>query len=89
MPRETLEDKAKRVLVEGRLQVIRIDPDGNILARVHGLSGAHYVCGFVTEEGRAGCTCKASSDFGRECYHLRALWMVVSRPEIKRLRRSA
>lgn len=89
MSRVTLDDKARRVLADGRLQIERVLPDGSIVAKVHGLSGAHYVCGYVPEQGRAGCTCKASREFGRECYHLRALWMVVARPEIKRMRRAS
>jgi hypothetical protein len=87
--RETLDDKARRVLAEGRLRVRLVADDGYVIAEVRGLSGAVYTCGYLPAEQRAGCTCKASREFGRECYHLRALWLVVPRPDIKRLRRTA
>lgn len=89
MARETLDEKARRVLTEGRLQIRLVSDSGMVIAAVRGLSGAVYTCGFLPDEHRAGCTCKASREFGRECYHLRALWMVVPRPDIQRLRRTA
>ncbi len=89
MPRETIEDKAHRALTEGRLRVRVVAEDGLIVAEVHSFSGAEYTCGYLPTEQRAGCTCKASREFGRECWHLKTLWMVVARPEIKRMRRTA
>ena len=89
MGRETADDKARRTVTEGRLQIRLVSDSGLVIATVRGLSGASYICGYVPEEQRAGCTCKASSEFGRECYHLKALWLVVPRPDIKRMRRTA
>ena len=79
MVRESAEAKARRYLLEGRLQVERVD-EGTIRARCRG-GGAVYELGFDDigawePEGCWWCSCPA---FGR-CAHLVALQLVTVRP---------
>ena len=83
---ETLDARAKRLLTEGRLTIRHVDADGLVIAEAHGFSGARYSLGYLPAEKRAGCTCEAGK-FGRECTHMKALWLVVNRPaDIKRIK---
>jgi uncharacterized Zn finger protein len=68
--RENVTAKAVRILTEGRISVIRVDPDG-VLALVRGDTAAIYT---VTFNGtRWDCTCPA---LGR-CSHAFAVQRVV------------
>lgn len=73
MSREDASMKARRLLVEGRLVVGRVDRS-EIEASCRGDSGAVYRLGFAS--GRWFCTCPAF----RECSHLKCLWLVTIRP---------
>jgi hypothetical protein len=75
MPRETLEAKALRLLVEGRLLVLLVDAE-HIEARVRG-SDAEHVTGY--RRGGWWCSCQAHR-FGRRCSHIAALQLVTVRP---------
>jgi hypothetical protein len=77
---ETKEQKAARYITERRLTVTRADPDGIVLANCRGDGGEIYTLGWdPAGRGRWGCTCEANHDFHRECSHIVALRMVVSR----------
>lgn len=81
MPVETKEAKAHKILTEGRLIIERVEPDGGlVVAHCRGMSGEVYTLGFDARgRGRWGCTCEASAEFHRECSHIVALRLVVSR----------
>lgn len=80
------DEKAQKILIEGRLLVERVDPrSGLIVASCRGFSGAIYKLGFdptmPPKSTRAWrCTCTASATFSRRCSHLRALMLVTVRP---------
>lgn len=78
----TKEQKAHKILAEGRLQVERIDHDrGVIVASCRGLSdGNVYALGYRADRDKWGCTCEASRDFHRVCSHLVALQLVTVKP---------
>ena len=63
--------KAMRLLVTGRLRVLRLDA-GFIAAECRGDSGHIYKLGW--DGNLWTCSCPARSD----CSHLNALWAVVS-----------
>ena len=64
-------EKADRLLLEGRLRVVRVD-GSLIVAECRGDSGVVYE---LTHAGaRWTCSCPARTD----CSHLRALWRVVA-----------
>jgi hypothetical protein len=63
--------KAARLLVTGRLRVLRVD-EGFISAECRGDSGEVYTLGF--HEQHWMCSCPARTD----CSHLNALWAVVA-----------
>lgn len=75
------EEKAHRLLAEGRLTIERVD-GGVIVASCRGYSGGEiYRLGFDPRDGGEWrCTCEASSKFRRRCSHLIALQLVVVRP---------
>ncbi len=73
--RENAALKARRLLVEGRLVVRRID-DGAIEATVRGDSARIYRVGFDAIHNRWWCTCPA---VGR-CSHCAALMLVTLEP---------
>lgn len=77
----TAEDKAHRLLAEGRLTIERVD-SGIIVASCRGYSGGDvYKLGFDPREGgQWRCTCEANSTFRRRCSHLIALQLVTVRP---------
>jgi hypothetical protein len=84
MTRQTLAEKAVRLLVEGRLRVVLVDAE-RVEARVCGSEAEHSV-GY--ERGGWWCGCKAHR-FGRRCSHLAALQLVTVRPSRERPAASA
>ena len=82
MPRESADDKARRLLTEGRITIMAVDPDAraSVVAEAKGDSGAVYALGFDRSTNGWRCTCEAASKFGRRCSHLRALQLVTVRP---------
>lgn len=77
---ETKEQKAQRYLSERRLIITHVVPDGKVVATCRGDGGEVYNLGWDPRgRGRWGCTCEANADFHRECSHLIALKMVVTR----------
>jgi uncharacterized Zn finger protein len=71
---ERAADKARRLLTEGRLMVIEINPHtGYVHARCRGDSGKLYDLGRDPHKGQWRCTCEARG----ECSHLQALKLVV------------
>jgi len=71
---ETVDQKAKRLLTEGRLTVLVVNPEA-VVARCKGDSGAEYMLGW--EGHNWSCSCPAR---GSKCSHLKALWLVTVRP---------
>lgn len=63
--------KAMRMLVTGRLRVLRVDRDF-IAAECRGDSGEVY--NLLWKDQRWSCSCKAHTD----CSHLNALWAVCA-----------
>lgn len=73
--RETTDQKAARLLTEGRVTVERADDDtGLLLAGVVGDHGRHRVIRQPT--GRWSCNCEAGS-YGRDCSHVAAVQLVA------------
>lgn len=72
--RENTTDKAKRLLLTGRLRVTKVE--GNIIsATCRGDSGEVYQLGNDSPEMTFwDCSCPARTD----CSHLRALWLVTA-----------
>jgi hypothetical protein len=79
LPRSA-EEKGKKYLTEGRLQVERVDPARGIIVAVCRGSDQSYFLGYDPKKNEWRCTCEASSNFGRRCSHLHALQLVVQRP---------
>jgi hypothetical protein len=75
MSGETLDGKAARLLVEGRLRVVEVNP-GIVRATCQGDSGRHRL--EWTAE-RLACSCQAAQH-GTDCAHGRALRLVVVSP---------
>ena len=68
-------DKARRLLIEGRLNIVRRDVD-NIWAECRGDSGEVYTCGYDDYNRRDWyCTCPAKGT----CAHIKALMLVTVR----------
>jgi uncharacterized Zn finger protein len=79
MPRETVDDKARRLLTEGRLVVLeagRPSREKRIVAKCRGDSGDIYKLGWDPEKAEWRCTCPSHGD----CSHLKALRLVCVRP---------
>ncbi len=72
MGRETVDQKANRLLTAGRAQVRWVTP-GHALVEVEGDSGAWRV---IYRQGRLRCPCPAWV----RCSHLAAAELVVGRP---------
>lgn len=72
---ETIDQKAKRLLAEGRLTVLVVNPDA-VVARCKGDSGAEYMLGWDKAHMNWVCSCPARA----KCSHLRALWLVTVKP---------
>lgn len=77
MSRESAADKGRRLLVEGRLIIVRVDSTGYIHAQCRGDSGEVYDLGFDPENTQWRCTCKARGT----CSHLVALQLVTIRQQ--------
>lgn len=72
--RENVDEKGRRLLTEGRLQVARVDPDARlIVAKCRGDSGEIYDLGFDPRSNEWRCTCEARGN----CAHLVALKLVT------------
>jgi hypothetical protein len=69
--RENKRTKAARLLVTGRLRILRVDSD-YIAAECKGDSGEVYSLGF--KDGLWTCSCLARTD----CSHMNALWAVTA-----------
>lgn len=65
--------KAMRLLISGRLRVLRVE-GRLVVAECRGDSGGTYKLGHDPKRNQWRCTCPARTD----CSHLRALWAVVS-----------
>lgn len=65
--------KALRLLVSGRLTVLRKEGD-LVVAKCKGDHGIEYDLGFDPRNRQWRCTCEAK----RDCSHLRALWTVTT-----------
>lgn len=76
---ETIEQKAHRLLTEGRLVVERVSGSGLVIATCRGMSaGETYKLGYDPTQKEWRCTCEASAKFHRRCSHLVALQLVVT-----------
>lgn len=71
---ESVEQKARRLLAEGRLTVTAIRADGTVVAECRGTDRIHRL-GFDGKRQEWRCTCEAR---GR-CSHLAALQLVTVR----------
>ncbi len=79
--RENYEDKARRLLTEGRLNVQRVDRRADIYeAIVRGDSGEQYEARWNSGALRWECTCPS---YGI-CSHARALQLIVVRSAVER-----
>ena len=65
--------KALRLLISGRLRVLRVE-GRLVVAECKGDSGGVYKLGHDPRRNQWRCQCPARTD----CSHLRALWAVVS-----------
>ena len=74
--RESAETKARRYLVEGRLEVQRVDSQ-SVLARFLGDEGDFYRVHWDEARSRWACSCPA---YGPRCAHVLALARVVRKP---------
>jgi hypothetical protein len=70
---ESMEEKANRLLVDGRICVRRAEPQGLVVATAEGDTGT-YDLGFDPERRQWRCTCPARKP---RCSHLMALQLVV------------
>lgn len=83
---ENATQKAARYLAEGRLNVERVGaprPQNWIIATCRG-SDQVYKLGYDPRPGKDQgwrCSCEANTKFNRLCSHLRALQLVVTKPE--------
>jgi len=71
--RENAQQKGLRLLLEGRLRIVRVDGDF-ISAECRGDSGAVYRLGYDHKRKQWRCQCPART----ACSHLSALWMVTA-----------
>ncbi len=74
MPREDAFTKARRLLAEGRVSILRAGHEA-LVARVRGDSARLYRAGY--EDGRWYCACPAKS----ACAHVLALQLIWLEPE--------
>lgn len=76
--RESVEEKGRRLLVEGRLTLLDVGKsNGFVLAECRGDTGAQYVLGFDPGAREWRCTCENK---GR-CSHVVALQLVTVLPK--------
>lgn len=69
---ETVADKGRRLLVDGRLRVKRVEGP-LVVAECRGDTGKIYALGFDPRSSEWRCTCAAT----RQCSHLYALKLVI------------
>jgi hypothetical protein len=70
-------DKARRLLIEGRLTVRWVDKDdGFVYATCKGDSGGEYNLGYDPKRKQWRCSCEARTT----CSHLKALQLVTVTP---------
>jgi uncharacterized Zn finger protein len=79
---ESVEEKGRRLLVEGRLTVTTAGADGraSVVAECKGDSGEVYALGYDAATAEWRCTCPKRGRNTR-CSHLVALQLVTVRPE--------
>jgi hypothetical protein len=70
---ETIEEKAERLLLDGRVVVRRAEPGGVVVARAEGDSGV-WDLGWDPNAREWRCNCPARV---RPCSHLMALQLIV------------
>lgn len=73
MPRETAFDRGRRMILEGRLVIDRVN-DREVRAHIRGDSGEVHEVGYTRGGFHCSCPCR-----GR-CGHLVALMLVTLRP---------
>jgi hypothetical protein len=79
---ENLQEKAIRILAEGRLTITQVAPlRAAIMAECKGDSGEVYLLGYDSGDDRWGCQCEASAKFKRRCSHIAALQLVTVKPK--------
>lgn len=71
--RTNVRDKAARLLLQGRLRVVKVDGD-LVVAECRGDSGGVYSLGFDPKVRQWRCTCEART----ACSHLHSLWAVTA-----------
>lgn len=75
--RRSAEMKGRMLVLEGRVELLRVDVDGGwIHARVRGDNG-HYDAGYDPRQGRWRCSCE---EMRGNCSHLHAVKLVTVRP---------
>lgn len=78
MPREGAPEKARRLLAEGRVRIVRVgDPErpGLIVAEVRGDSGEQYHCGHDDRKNQWRCTCV---EMRGRCSHIQSVQLVTT-----------
>lgn len=73
MSTETSDEKALRLIGEGKLTVLEV-ARGRVIGRVQGDHGT-YMCGFDPQAEEWRCTC---AEMKGMCSHLKALWLVTT-----------
>lgn len=76
--RESSADKARRLLAEGRLRVLRVgdaDAPGLIVAECRGDSGEVYALGYDPRNKQWRCVC---AELRGKCSHIQALQLVTA-----------
>lgn len=76
MSRETIDAKARRYLVEGRVVITHVDND-TVRATVRG-AGTVHECGF--NRRRWWCSCRRTPT--QRCSHVAALELVTAPPQV-------
>lgn len=71
---ENVEQKARRYLAEGRLEVERVEQGGLVVATARGTDGT-YKLGYDPGKNQWRCTCPGPAS--RRCSHLIALRLVI------------
>lgn len=79
---ENVQQKAQRLVIEGRLRIERFEPSGLIVASCRG-TGATYSLGYdpARREWRCTCAVERGGKRNRRCSHLAALQLVVDEPK--------
>jgi hypothetical protein len=75
---ESADKKARRLVTEGRLTILGVNPT-EITAECKGDTGEVHQLGYRATTGWI-CGCEANRTFNRRCSHLIALQLVTVRP---------